>query len=194
MKLQLSSNIVRITNGTTIAVMAIVVLIFNLSCKGDSKEKLLAVECSDSLPVMSTFDVNTIISDSGRISYKIIADEWRIYDKRNPPHWAFEKGVYLEKFDKEMNVEATVKCDTAYYYSEKKIWKLISNVNIRNSKDERFFTDLLFWDQETEKIYSDAYIKIEQTDQVTEGYGFSANQNLTVWQINNTKGIYTIEE
>ena len=194
MKLQLSSNIVRITNGTTIAVMAIVVLIFNLSCKGGSKEKLLAVECSDSLPVMSTFDVNTIISDSGRISYKIIADEWRIYDKRNPPHWAFEKGVYLEKFDKEMNVEATVKCDTAYYYSEKKIWKLISNVNIRNSKDERFFTDLLFWDQETEKIYSDAYIKIEQTDQVTEGYGFSANQNLTVWQINNTKGIYTIEE
>ena len=181
-------------HSTTIALLAIVVLIFHSSCKGESKEKLLAIECSDSLAVMSTFDVNTMISDSGRISYKIIADEWRVYDKRNPPHWAFEKGVYLEKFDREMNVEATIKCDTAYYYSEEKIWKLISNVNIRNSKDEKFFTDLLFWNQETQKIYSDAYIKIEQADQVTEGYGFSANQNLTLWQINNTKGIFSIEE
>lgn len=194
MKQQLLNKIVRILNGTTIAITAIVVLIFHSSCKGEPKEKLLAVECSDSLAVMSTFDVNTIISDSGRISYKIIADEWRIFDKRNPPHWAFEKGVYLEKFDRDMNVEATIKCDTAYYYSEQKIWKLISNVNIRNSNDEKFFTDLLFWNQETEKIYSDAYIRIEQTDQVTEGYGFSANQNLTIWQINNTKGIFSIEE
>ena len=194
MKQQLLNKIVRILNSTTIAAMAIVVLIFHSSCKGESKEKLLAIECSDSLAVMSTFDVNTMISDSGRISYKIIADEWRVYDKRNPPHWAFEKGVYLEKFDREMNVEATIKCDTAYYYSEEKIWKLISNVNIRNSKDEKFFTDLLFWNQETQKIYSDAYIKIEQADQVTEGYGFSANQNLTLWQINNTKGIFSIEE
>ena len=173
---------------------AIVVLILHSSCKGDSKEKLLAIECSDSIAVMTTFDVNTIVSDSGRISYKILADEWRIYDKRKPPHWAFEKGVYLEKYDREMNIEATVKCDTAYYYSEQKLWKLIGNVNIKNIKDERFYTHLMYWDQENEKIYSDAYIKIEQTDQVTEGIGFSANQNLTVWQINNTKGIFAVEE
>lgn len=194
MRQLLSDNIKRILNSTTIALTAIVVLILHSSCKGDSKEKLLAIECSDSIAVMTTFDVNTIVSDSGRISYKILADEWRIYDKRKPPHWAFEKGVYLEKYDREMNIEATVKCDTAYYYSEQKLWKLIGNVNIKNIKDERFYTHLMYWDQENEKIYSDAYIKIEQTDQVTEGIGFSANQNLTVWQINNTKGIFAVEE
>ncbi len=194
MKQQLSDKISRILNGTTTAILVVVVLIFHLSCKGESNEKLIAVECSDSLPVMSTFDVNTIISDSGRISYKIIADEWRIYDKRKPPFWAFEKGVYLEKYDKEMNIEATVKCDTAYYYSEQELWKLIGNVNIKNVKDEKFYTPLMYWDQKEEKIYSDSYIKIEQADQVTEGIGFEANQNLTLWQINNTKGIFAVEE
>lgn len=194
MRQLLSDNIVRILNSTTIALLAIVVLIFHSSCKGGAPEKFINIECSDSLAVMSTFDVNSIISDSGRISYKIIADEWRIYDKRKPPHWAFEKGVYLEKFDTLMNVEATVKCDTAYYYSETKIWKLIGNVNIKNKNNEKFLTDLLFWDQEKKQIYSDAYIKIEQPDQYTEGYGFSANQDLSIWQINNTKGIFTIEE
>jgi LPS export ABC transporter protein LptC len=194
MRQQLSDNILRILNGTTTAILVVVVLIFHLSCKGESSEKLITVECSDSLPVMSTFDVNTIISDSGRISYKIIADEWRIYDKRKPPFWAFEKGVYLEKYDMEMNIEATVKCDTAYYYSEQELWKLIGNVNIKNVKDEKFYTPLMYWDQKEEKIYSDSYIKIEQADQVTEGIGFEANQNLTLWQINNTKGIFAVEE
>lgn len=194
MRQLLSDNIRNILYSTTIAIAAIVVLIFHSSCSGSGKEKSYGIECNDSLAVMSTFDVSTVISDSGRISYKIIADEWRIYDKRQPPHWAFEKGVYLEKYDREMNVEATVECDTAYYYNEKKLWKLIGNVNIMNEEGEKFHTSLMYWDQEKEQIYSEAYIRIEQADQVTEGIGFSANQHLTVWQINNTKGIFAIEE
>lgn len=194
MRQQLSDKIKGIINGTTTALLVVVVLIFHSSCNKNENEKSINIECSDSVAVMSTFDVNTIVSDSGRISYKIIADEWRIYDKRNPPHWAFERGIYLEKYDIEMNIEATVKCDTAYYYSEQKLWKLIGNVDIKNTNNEKFYTHLMYWDQDKEKIYSDAYIKIEQTDHITEGIGFSANQNLTVWQINNTKGIFTIEE
>ncbi|MBE6295069.1 MAG: LPS export ABC transporter periplasmic protein LptC [Bacteroidales bacterium] len=178
---------------TTTANVAVVVLIFLTSCQ-EKQFNAPAIECRDSLAVMSTYGVSTLISDSGRISYKIDAEEWFIFDKRQPPYWAFEKGVYLEKYDHDLNIEATIKCDTAYYYSEQKLWKLIGNVDIRNPKDERFFTDLMYWDQEKELIYSDAYIKIEQEDQVTEGIGFSSNQSMTVWEIKNTKGIYAIKE
>ncbi len=178
---------------TTTANVAVVVLIFLTSCQ-EKQFNAPAIECRDSLAVMSTYGVSTLISDSGRISYKIDAEEWFIFDKRQPPYWAFEKGVYLEKYDHDLNIEATIQCDTAYYYSEQKLWKLIGNVDIRNPKDERFFTDLMYWDQDKELIYSDAYIKIEQEDQVTEGIGFSSNQSMTVWEIKNTKGIYAIKE
>lgn len=178
---------------TTTANVAVVVLIFLTSCQ-EKQFNAPAIECRDSLAVMSTYGVSTLISDSGRISYKIDAEEWFVFDKRQPPYWAFEKGVYLEKYDHDLNIEATIKCDTAYYYSEQKLWKLIGNVDIRNPKDERFFTDLMYWDQDKELIYSDAYIKIEQEDQVTEGIGFSSNQSMTVWEIKNTKGIYAIKE
>lgn len=178
---------------TTTANAAVVVLIFLTSCQ-EKQFNAPAIECRDSLAVMSTYGVSTLISDSGRISYKIDAEEWFVFDKRQPPYWAFEKGVYLEKYDHDLNIEATIKCDTAYYYSEQKLWKLTGNVDIRNPKDERFFTDLMYWDQDKELIYSDAYIKIEQEDQVTEGVGFSSNQSMTVWEIKNTKGIYAIKE
>ncbi|MBO7301458.1 MAG: LPS export ABC transporter periplasmic protein LptC [Bacteroidaceae bacterium] len=187
-------KISKILNSTTIVITMIVVLVFHVSCSEKSKNGTIVTEHRDSLAVMSTYNVSTIISDSGRISYKVEAEVWKIFDRRQPPHWAFEKGVYLEKYDKEMYIEATVRCDTAYYYNEQKLWKLIGDVNIINPKGEQFYTDLMYWDQEKEKLYSDSYIKIEQDDQVTEGTGFSANQNLSVWEIKNTKGIYAIEE
>lgn len=193
MRAQRSVNRIIRFIGTTAATLAVVVPIFVTSCNSVQEESII-IENRDSMAVMSTYGVSTIISDSGRISYRIDAEEWLIFDRRQPPYWAFEKGVYLEKYDYGMNVEATIKCDTAYYYSEQKLWKLIGNVDIRNPKNERFYTDLMYWNQEEEKIYSDAYIKIEQEEQTTEGIGFSSNQNMTQWEIKNTKGIYTIKE
>lgn len=193
MRVQRFANRISRIIGTTIASSAIVVSIFVTSCN-DAQNSDTVIENRDSLAVMSTYGVSTIISDSGRISYKIDTEEWLIFDRRNPPFWAFEKGVYLEKYDYDMNVEATIKCDTAYYYSAQKLWKLIGNVDIRNPQNDRFYTDLMYWDQDKEIIYSDAYIKIEQEDQTTEGIGFSSNQSMTVWEIKNTKGIYAIKD
>ena len=195
MKEQQSVNKSHTINGTTIASAAIVVLfMFLLSCSGEKKSVGSPIEEPDSISYLSTYGVSTIISDSGRISYKIEAEEWHIFEKRRPKYWAFEKGAYLEKYDDSLRIEATIKSDTAYFFSDMKLWKLIGNVNIRNQKNERFFTDLLYWDQEKGDIYSDKYIKIEQEDQVTTGIGFRSNQALTNWEILSTEGIYTIED
>ena len=143
---------------------------------------------------MSTYGVNTLISDSGRISYKIEAEEWHMYDKRNPPYWAFEKGIYLEKYDDSLRVETTLRSDTAYYYDKLGLWQLFGNVRITTVKGEKIFTPKLFWSSDSGHIYSDSHIRIEQRDQVTEGIGFSSNQDMSVWEILNTTGIYPIEE
>ena len=194
MKEQQYVNISNKHYSTTIAMLAIVVLFMLLSCSNDKKNVGSPIEEPDSISYLSTYGVTTLISDSGRISYKIEAEEWHIYEKRNPKYWAFEKGAYLEKYDDSLRIEATIKSDTAYFFSDMKLWKLIGNVNIRNQKNERFFTDLLYWDQEKGDIYSDKYIKIEQEDQITTGIGFRSNQALTNWEILSTEGIYTIED
>ena len=192
MKLLQYVNILFTTLRTTIALPAIVVLFFLLSCGNEKKNVESCIEEPDSIPYLSTYGVTTLISDSGRISYKIEAEEWHIYEKRCPKYWAFEKGAYLEKYDDSLRVEATIKSDTAYFFSEKKLWKLIGNVDIKNQKGEKFFTDLLYWNQEDGSIYSDKYIKIEQQEQITTGIGFRSNQELTNWEILSTEGIYTI--
>ena len=194
MRQQQYANISLIYRSTTIALWVIVVLFLLFSCKEEVKTASLSTAEADSIAFMSTYGVSTIISDSGRISYKVEAEEWHMFEKRNPPYWAFEKGIYLEKYDDSLRVETTLRSDTAYYYDKQGLWQLFGNVRITTAKGERIFTHKLFWSSDSGRIYSDSYIKIEQRDQVTEGIGFSSNQNMTVWEILNTTGIYPREE
>lgn len=178
----------------TAAFCAAVMFLLFPSCSGKEKNLAEAVSERDTLPSMNSLGVTTLISDSGVTRYKIVTEEWTIFDKKNPPYWAFEKGVYLEKFDSLFHIDASIKADTAYYYEKKKLWELKSNVEIRSQRGDRFETELLYWDEKKEQVYSDKYIRIEQEDKVITGYGFESNQELTEYVIKNTTGIFTIED
>jgi LPS export ABC transporter protein LptC len=188
----------RVHNHTTLknitaAFYAAVMFVLFSACGGKNKDLAASITERDSLPSMKSLGVTTLISDSGITRYRIVTEEWNIFDKKNPSYWAFEKGVYLEKFDSLFRIDASIKADTAYYYEKKKLWELRSNVNIRNLNGDKFDTELLFWDEKKKEIYSDKFIRIEQEDKTITGYGFESNQELTEYQIRNTTGIFTVE-
>lgn len=176
------------------ATSVVVMLLLFSSCSGREKNLGEAITERDSLPVMDTRGVTTLVSDSGVTRYRVNAEEWLVFDRKNPPYWAFEKGVYLEKFDSLFQIEASIEADTAYYYNKKELWKLIGNVHVQNLKGEKFDTELLYWDQRKEKVYSDRFIRIEQPDRVITGRGFESNQQMTAYTIHKPEGIFYVDE
>ena len=182
------------TLNITDAFLPAVMFVLFPACSGKDKKLAEAISENDTLPSMKSLGVTTLISDSGITRYKIVAEDWLIHDKKNPPYWAFEKGVYLEKFDTLFRVDASIKADTAYYHEKKKLWELRGHVQILSQRGDKFQTDLLFWDEKKEKVYSDKFIQIEQEDKVIKGYGFESNQDLSEYEIKNTTGIFTIED
>ena len=178
----------------TIAFGAVVMLLLFSACSGRHKDMGAAITERDSLPVMDTKGVMTLISDSGVTRYRINTEEWLVFDRKNPPYWAFEKGVYLEKFDSIFQVEASIKADTAYFFNKEELWKLMGNVHIQNLKGEQFDTELLYWDQRAQRIYSDEFIRIEQPDRIITGHGFESNQQMTVYTIRKPEGIFYVDE
>ena len=178
----------------TIAFGAVVMFLLFSACSGRHKDMGAAITERDSLPVMDTKGVMALISDSGVTRYRINTEEWLVFDRKNPPYWAFEKGVYLEKFDSIFQVEASIKADTAYFFNKEELWKLMGNVHIQNLKGEQFDTELLYWDQRTQRIYSDEFIRIEQPDRIITGHGFESNQQMTVYTIRKPEGIFYVDE
>lgn len=171
-----------------------VMLLLFSACSGKEKALGKAITERDSMPVLDTRGVTSLVSDSGVTRYRINTEEWLVFDRKNPPYWAFEKGVYLEKFDSVFQVEASIKADTAYFYNREDLWKLMGHVDIKNLKGERFNTELLYWDQRRQRIYSDRFIRIEQPDKIITGHGFESNQQMTVYSIHKPEGIIYFDE
>lgn len=178
----------------TIAFGAVVMLLLFSACSGRHKDLGNAITERDSLPVMDTKGVMTLISDSGVTRYRINTEEWLVFDRKNPPYWAFEKGIYLEKFDSIFNVDASIQADTAYYYEKQKLWKLMSNVHIQNLKGEKFDTDLLYWDQNKHRVYSDQRIRIEQPDQIIYAIGFESDEQLNKYTFFKPEGEFYVDD
>ena len=178
----------------TAAFLAAVMFVLFPSCTEKKKNLADAISKNDTLPSMTSRGVTTLISDSGITRYKIVTEEWIIYDKKEPPYWAFEKGVYLEKFDSLFHKDASIQADTAYYYEKKKLWELKGNVEVLSQNGDKFNTELLFWNEKEKRIYSDKFIRIEQEDKILTGNGFESNQELTEYQISDNTGIFTIKD
>lgn len=153
------------------------------SCSKETKDFLPSFGPRDTVPAMVTDSVTTLISDSGRIRYRVITPLWKVYDKAYEPYWLFPERVHLERFDDSLRVESVIECDTATYFTRRRLWKLVGNVLIVNLNGETFETSLLYWDQRAARVYSDSFIRIEQREAILSGTGFESNQTMTKYTI-----------
>jgi LPS export ABC transporter protein LptC len=161
----------------------VVMFLFFLSCRDKNKNLVAIAYDPEVVPTMITDTVTTLISDSGITRYKLMTDVWKVFDKAKEPYWFFPEGIHLERFTSDFNIEATVFADTAWYFSNKDLWRLKKNVHIENMKGEVFDSDEIFWDQKKERVYSDKYIEIKRGVTEIKGYGFESNQAMTDYRI-----------
>lgn len=176
-----------------IAIFIFTMFVFH-SCFEDKKGTIRSFKDASKVPTLKTTKVSSLISDSGITRYRLVTDEWEVFDKVADPYWFFPKGVYVEKFDSLFHVEASIKADTAYFYENKKLWVLKRNVHVVNLQGEKFDTNLLYWDQFQQKVYSPENIKIEQTRRIITGLGFESNESMTRYQIHKTQGIFDVAD
>lgn len=168
---------------TMTVLMAVVVFLSLLSCNKKEEDSVAIEFDPEVIPSMVTDSVVTLISDSGITRYKLVADTWHIFDKAKEPYWYFPEGLYLERFDENLDIEATIIADSAWNFTNKSLWRLKGNVEITNMDGDEFRSDELFWNQAEEKVYSDKYIEIKQKNTELKGYGFESNQEMTVFEI-----------
>ena len=158
------------------------------------RHRVGAIEDRKAMAVLEGNEVTTLISDSGITRYRIKAKKWLVFDKADTPYWEFPEGIYLEKFNPDLKADATVEADYAFYNEPAQRWMLRGNVLAVNLEGEQFETPLLFWDQQSESIYSDSSIVITREASIIMGVGFRSNQELTKYTILRPTGIFPINE
>ena len=108
--------------------------VLTAGCNQPKEHTAPAIHDRDSVPIMTTYGVNTLISDSGVIKYRIVAERWEINENRNPSRWTFDKGILLTQFDEQKRVLGYISCDSAVYYDKLRRWVLRGRVRIRTAQ------------------------------------------------------------
>jgi lipopolysaccharide export system protein LptC len=127
---------------------------------------------SATTPTMVTANSDLFISDSGYLKYHIITDLYNTFDNTSDPRMTFPDGLSFEQYDHGMNVVARGRCDSAVYWTARKLWRFDGHVVAVNSVTDTFMTPNLYWDQARNKMYTDSFMHITKADYIIEGYGF----------------------
>ena len=175
-------------------ILAVGASFFCLSCSTRDKQFGPAVTSRDSTSVITTRGVDMLVSENGIIRYHVIAEEWKVFDKMDPPFYSMEQGVLLEILDSLMQVESMLEADTAYYMINEEKWHLRHNVHAENIQNEEFDTQELFVNNRSNKMYSDSLIRIRQDKQIIVGRGFESNSSLTEYTIRKTEGVFPVTD
>ena len=161
-----------------------------LACTEEHEHTAPAIRDKDSVPSMVSYGVNTLISDSGVIKYRIVTERWEMNDKRNPSRWIFDKGVFLTQFDQTLHIQSYIQCDTAYYFDKNRIWALRGRVRILTKQGLRFSSEELYWDEQKHEIWSHKFSHLKTPERELQGNYFKSNENMTKYIVTNTKGSF----
>jgi len=159
------------------------------SCKKNDVEVVNNLTRSDSLPMQSIYNLETIYSDSARKKIQVMAplvNRFLSEDENNKI--VFPEGIRVFFFDRNEEIESWLSSKHAIYYEKEALWEASDSVVTQNSKGEILNTELLYWNEKEERIYSPKYVQITTRDEVIFGEGFESDQSFTYWNITKVKG------
>ena len=176
--------------GRIISCSLFLAFVLLVACEQPREHTAPAIHERDSVSMMTTYGVNTLISDSGVIKYRIITERWDVNTIKQPSRWTFERGVFLEQFDEKFHIEGYIFADTAWYYDQKKLWELRGRVRIRNNNGLVFRSEELFWDGINHEFYSYKYSKVVTPERELEGTYFRSDEQMRHYVVTNSTGSF----
>ena len=165
-------------------------LAFSVACTEPQEHTARAINPEDSASIMVSYGVNTLISDSGVIKYRIVTERWEVNTVRQPSRWEFMKGIFFEQFDEQFHVQGYIQADTAWYYDQKRLWKLHGRVNLRNVNGLIYTSEELYWDGMRHEFYSTVFSRVVTPERTMEGSYFRSDEKMDHYLVTNSKGSF----
>ena len=173
-----------------IIIICVLLALFVSACQEAVEHTAPAIRDRDSASVMTSWGVNTLISDSRVIKYRIVTERWDVNAVKHPSRWTFDKGLFLEQFDEKFHIQAYIQCDTAYYYDQLHLWELRSRVRVRTKEGLRFTSEQLFWDESRHELYSYVFSRLVTPERTLQGSFFRSDERMTHYLVTNSRGSF----
>lgn len=135
-------------------------------------------------------NLSIVVSENGRRSYRFTAPLLEGYTLGRDPYREFRKGVNIITYqdDSLSTVNATLEANYAIYYENRKLWEAKGNVRVTKADGTKLYTQQLFWNSITKRIYSNVDTKVETDTDTFIGEGFESDEELNELRFRRLKG------
>jgi LPS export ABC transporter protein LptC len=171
----------------------ITVIVFSAS-SCDKKIDIIRKSDIESLPTQTVKDFTTTYTDSAAKQLVMSSKLMERYTNRKDPYWEFRSGIKVVFYDGKKDPVGTITSKYARYEENKKLWELKDSVIAVNEKKEIMETELLYWSQEKNLVYTDRFVRMTTEDQIVLGTGFESDPKLNAPHIRNVSATFYIKE
>ena len=176
----------------SIATFFLVAVLF-LSCQNNNVDKIRSFSHPPGAPEIKATNIEVLYSDSAVVRFKLNAPKLKIFEDEDEPYKEFPEGLKIEKFNENHVTTSSIRADYGKNFEKKELWELRQNVVAVTENGDSLKTDVLFWDEKKDLIYSDQFVKFIQKEQIITGIGFESDLQMKKWHIENVKGTVVIE-
>lgn len=142
-----------------------------------------AIFTDDDVAVEIGRDVEILWSDSAIVKVRVLGPVLHNYSALSDQRQVFPNGVDVTFYDARGAESSRLTSKTAVREQTKKLITARDSVVLITVKQERLETEELIWDEKTEQLRTQKFVKVTSPDEVIYGFGLEANQEFTYWKI-----------
>lgn len=132
--------------------------------------------------------VEILYSDSAVVRVRIKAPLLYNYNDKKNPRREFPKGILVEFFDENKNIQSRLTAKSAVQYEKLNKFIVEDSVVVKSVRNEMMETEGLIWDESNQKVHTDRFITITTATEVIKGYGFESDYNFQNWELKKVSG------
>jgi LPS export ABC transporter protein LptC len=166
------------TNLKTLPLTLVILFLLLIIMSCENKINLIPNSDLLTLPSLSVKDFQTVYTDSGRLELVMSAPLMEEFSHDESPYYEFRSGIKVVFYDGKTDPAGSVIAKYAKYNKSSKLWELRDSVVVINEGNDKLETEVLYWDETKDLIYSDRFVKITNEDQIVMGTGFESDPRL----------------
>jgi LPS export ABC transporter protein LptC len=172
--------------------VTLVVIVTGIVLSCENKINLIPKSDLLSLPSVKVRDFKTIFTDSGRLQLVMTSPLMEQFDNTDSPYSEFRSGIKVFFHDGHKKPVASATAKYAKFNKSSNLWELKDSVVVVNENNDKLETEVLYWNQTKDLIYTDRFVKITNEDQIMQGYGFESDLHLQHRKIKKASAIIYI--
>jgi len=143
-------------------------------------------------PIAETRNIVSQFSYSAKLQIKLMAPLQLQYETGDA---VYPDSLFITFFDKDGKVNNTVRANYGKYDKQKDLYFIRGNVVVHNpNKKETMRTEELFWNKQTQKIYTEKFVTIKTEDEFITGHGLETNQGFHPMRIKRVAGVFSVDQ